>query len=105
MTSGVVAQAGIRGFQVPRIATTPLRELTPDTSLGFEAIEFATEVLGVDLLEWQKNLLIASLELAAGSFTWDEHPILRFKTVLILIARQNGKSFIASVRMLWRMFI
>ena len=105
MTSGVVAQAGIRGFQVPRIATTPLRELTPDTSLGFEAIEFATEVLGVDLLEWQKNLLIASLELAAGSFTWDEHPILRFKTVLILIARQNGKSFIASVRMLWRMFM
>lgn len=102
---GAAAGEKLYGSPYPRIATRPLRELTPATSLGFEAVEFAEEVLGVDLLEWQKNLLIASLELAEGSYTWDPEPRLRFKTVLILVARQNGKSFIASVRMLWRMFM
>lgn len=91
-----------KGFETPRLWTKPLRELTPETSFGFEAIEFA-ELMGRTLYPWQKWILIHSLELAPGSFTSDEYPLLRFQTVLWLVSRQNGKSFIMSTRMLWRM--
>ena len=35
----------IKGSETPRIYTPPLRELTPDTSIGFEIIDFAENVL------------------------------------------------------------
>ncbi|MCG2991006.1 hypothetical protein, partial [Escherichia coli] len=81
-----------------------MRELTPETSLGFEAIE-AAKIAGRRLHPWQEWFLIHSLELALGSFTYDEFPKLRFKTVLLLVSRQNGKSFIMSTRLLWRMLM
>jgi len=84
--------------------TKPLRELTPDTSLGFEAID-AARIAGRHLHPWQEWFLIHSLELALGSFTSDPFPVLRFKTVLLLVSRQNGKSFIMSTRLLWRMLM
>lgn len=93
------------GSTEPRLWTPPLRELTEDTSLGFEAIEFSEGVLGRPLHPWQKWFLIHSLELAPGSFTYDPAPVLRFKTVLLLVARQNGKSYIMSTRLLWRMIM
>ena len=37
------ANGKLFGDTVPRIFTPPLRELTPETSLGFEAIETAKE--------------------------------------------------------------
>ena len=37
------------GRTEPRLWTKPLRELTPETSLGFQVIAFAAEVLGVTL--------------------------------------------------------
>lgn len=86
------------GSEVPRIWTAPLRKLTPATSLGFEAIEFAESVLGITLIPWQKWLLIHALELLPdGGF--------RFRTLLILIARQNGKTTLVQVLALWRMFV
>lgn len=94
-----------RGREQARIWTRPLRKLTPETSFGFEAVEFARRVLGRELHPWQRWFLIHSLELAPGSFTWDRYPQLRFKTVLLLVARQNGKSFIMSTRLLWRMIM
>jgi phage terminase large subunit-like protein len=72
--------------------------LTPETSLGFEAIDFAKESLGLELFPWQEFFLIHSLELL-------EDGSLRFKKVLLLLPRQNGKSFIVSVRLLWRLFM
>lgn len=92
------------GKTTPRLWTKPLRELTPDTSLGFEAIE-AAKIAGRTLHPWQEWFLIHSLELELGSFSYDEFPRLRFKTVLLLVARQNGKSFIMSTRLLWRMLM
>lgn len=92
------------GKTEPRLWTKPLRELTRETSLGFEAIESA-EIAGRKLHPWQKWFLIHSLELAPGSFAHDDFPVLRFKTVLLLVARQNGKSFIMSTRLLWRMLM
>ena len=108
------------GSVTPRLFTPPLRELTPETSLGFEVIEFAdwarnrleeldaTRAVGDDidylglmprLLEWQRWLLIHALELLPG-----EHSVPRFRTVLLLVARQNGKSTILTVLTLWRLF-
>jgi phage terminase large subunit-like protein len=86
------------GSEEPRLWTAPLRPLTPRTSLGFEAIEFAETVLGVTLLPWQKWLLIHALELLPdGSF--------RFRTLVILVARQNGKTTLVQILALWRMFV
>ena len=94
----------LRGYTFPRIYTKPLRELTPETSLGYQAIAFARS-FGRNLHPWQEWLLIHSLELAEGSTTADPYPQFRYSTVLILVARQNGKSYWMSTRALWRMFM
>lgn len=86
------------GSAEPRIATTPLRELTPETSLGFQVIEFATDVLGIRLHPWQRVALIRMLEQR-------EDGSLRFRTVVILVARQNGKSTLAQVLTLWLLVV
>lgn len=86
------------GRTEPRIWTKPLRELTRETSLGFEVIDFASQILGVTLYPWQKWLLIHALELLAdGSY--------RFRRVVVLVARQNGKTLLASVLTAWWLFI
>lgn len=86
------------GCEVPRIWTPPLRELTPATSKGFEAIAFAEDVLGIRLYPWQKWLLIHALELNPdGTY--------RFDRVLVLVARQNGKTLVMVLLSLWRMFL
>jgi len=91
-----VAQ-GLLGNDVPRIYTPPLRELTPETSLGFALINFAI-MIGVPLLAWQQWLAIHMLELLpSGHF--------RFRTVVLLVARQNGKSTFAQVLALFFMYV
>lgn len=88
----------ILGSETPRIWTPPIRELTPETSAGFECITFAEDVLGISLFPWQKWLLIHALELL-------EDGTYRFRTVVVLVARQNGKSTLMQVLSLWRMFV
>lgn len=78
------------GCTEPRIVTTPLCELTPETSRGFEVIEFAHDVLNVVLFPWQRSLLIRMLEL-------DAFGLLRFRKALVIVGRQNGKTLIAAV--------
>lgn len=95
----------ILGAREPRISTPPLRELTAATSLGFEAIDMWRTVFGRDLMPFQEEALIRGLELAPGSSTGDEFPRLRFKTLIILIARQNGKTYLMTARALWRMLM
>jgi len=86
------------GRTEPRIFTKPLRELTPETSRGFEVIKFALAFLGVDLYPWQKFLLIHALEiLPDGQY--------RFKRVIVLVARQQGKTTLASVLAAWWLFV
>lgn len=86
-----------RGSETPRIFTPPLRPLTPETSWGFAAIAFAA-VLGITLLPWQKWLCIHLLELLPDGR-------LRFRTAVVLVARQNGKSTVAMVILLYLMFV
>lgn len=83
------------GREEPRLFTPPLRKLTPRTTKGFEVIKFA-ERLGVDLLPWEKWFLKHALELLPdGTF--------RFAVILLLISRQNGKTFVAVILTLWFM--
>lgn len=82
-----------KGITTPRIYTPPLRELTSDTSIGFEVIEFATEVLKVELMPWQRWLLIHALEVIDEEDGWR----LRFRNVQVIVARQNGKTTLGSV--------
>lgn len=86
------------GSEVPRIYTKPLRKLTAKTSLGFSVIEFAETVLEIDLLPWQRWLLVHMLELLPDNS-------LRFRTVIVLVARQNGKSTLSQVVALWFMYV
>lgn len=86
------------GRTEPRLWTKPLRELTPETSRGFEVIEFALTILGVVLYPWQQWLLIHALELRPdGTY--------RFKRVIVLVARQQGKTMLASVLAAWWVFV
>lgn len=89
----------------PRVYTPPLAPLEPRSSvtesrtLGYNCIDFAEDMLGIKLFPWQKWLLVHALELdeSGGRF--------RFRTVIILVARQNGKSTLAQVLSLWSMYV
>ena len=87
------------GTTEPRLWTKPLRPLTPETSLGFECVEFAEQILHVTLYPWQKWLLIHALELLEDGITY------RFRRITVLVARQNGKTMLASVLAAWWLFV
>jgi hypothetical protein len=88
----------VLGHTVPRLWTPPLRELTPDTSYGFEVIDFARDVLHHPLDEWQQFAVIH-----AGELLPDGTP--RFRKVLILVARQNGKTELLVILTLFWLYV
>ena len=81
------------GVQTPRIHT-PLNDLP---SRGGELIDLATD-LKVDLLDWQKFALIHSHKVK---------PDGRWATPVncVVVARQNGKSFLQLIRILGGLFL
>lgn len=82
------------GYTEPRIYTPPLRELTEETSLGYAACEYAKTVLGKTLYPWQEWALIHNLEITGDlEHEWR----FRFRTVLILVSRQCGKTVLSEV--------
>lgn len=85
------------GFAEPRVFTPPLRELTPETSEGFAVIDFARDVLRLPLLPWQETAVIRGMELLP-----DGRP--RFRILLLLIARQQGKTELLTVLCAFWMF-
>ena len=87
------------GNTEPRIHTKPLRALTPKTSMGYSVIEFAHDVVGIELLPWQQALLIRALELRKDAARF------RFRTLVLLVGRQNGKSTVVQVLTLWAMYV
>lgn len=84
----------MNGYTEPRIYTKPLEELTESNSLGYAAIEYAEKVLRKTLYPWQKFALIHSLEVV-GDLEGKWH--FRYRTVLFLISRQNGKTVLSEV--------
>lgn len=115
LASADVTVAARKGSPTPRIFTPPRVELTPDTSLGFEVCDFAENILGIQLRPWQKFVLIHGLELdlatVPGSEFFDpatpknRQYDYRFRHVLVLVARQNGKTILLDVLGLWRLFV
>lgn len=66
--------------------------------MGFEVIEFALIILGVTLYPWQQWFLIHALEiLEDGSY--------RFRRVIGLVARQNGKTKLITILAAWWLFV
>lgn len=97
------------GEEVPRIFTPPLRELTPETSLGFSVIDFAYLVLRMDgqdgrpeLLPWQKWLFIHALEIE-GDLQGEWR--FRFRVNVIIVGRQNGKTEMSKILSLYFLYI
>jgi phage terminase large subunit-like protein len=84
------------GKREPRLSTKPLRPLTPKTSRGYLFIQFC-EDLGRPLLPWQEELAIRALELRPdGNY--------RFRTIIVQVARQNGKSEFSKLIALFKLF-
>jgi hypothetical protein len=89
-TEGVIP---VLGVQTPRIHT-PLNDLP---SRGGELIDLASS-LGIELMDWQKFALI---------HTHKVKPDGRWATPVntIVVARQNGKSFLQLIRILGGLFL
>ena len=87
-----------RGSVTPRLWTPPLRDLTSETSYGFDVIDFARDVVGIELDSWQQWVMIH-----AGELLPDGRP--RFRVALIIVARQNGKTLLSKILTLYWMFV
>jgi len=90
--------SAVRGSVTPRLWTPPLRPLTSETSYGFAVVEFARDVLLAPLDPWEEWLVIH-----AGEMLPDGRP--RFHHLLVLVARQNGKTHLCVVLALFWMFV
>lgn len=95
--SSMSYETDVLGRTEPRIWTPPLRELTPDTSYGYDVIDFAEEI-GWPLDPWEQWAVIHGGEL-------NEDGTPRFRFLLILVARQNGKTTLLRVLILYWMFV
>jgi hypothetical protein len=98
MQSGDLAAPGkVLGVKTPRLVTPPLVELTPETSYGYEVISFAKHIVELPLDPWQEEAVIR-----AGELLPDGMP--RFRVVVILVARQAGKTTLIKVLTLYWLF-
>lgn len=84
----------LKGSTEPRLFSAPLRRLTRATSEGFAVIDWATESIGWTPLPWQAWWLKHALELKKGGG-------YRFKRTLTLVSRQNGKTELLAILILY----
>lgn len=97
------------GKTTPRLFTPPLIRgsrgpcgcgcaLTPSTSYGFAVADFAETVLRMPLDPWERWVAIHGGELLP-----DGRP--RFRVLLVIVGRQNGKSWLLTVLTLFWLFV
>lgn len=92
-----MAARKLTGKTQPRLWTPPQRTLTRRTSLGYEVADFAS-IIGEPFLPWQRWLAIHALEPLP-----DRTP--RFRVVLAMVGRQNGKSSFKRTISLYRLYV
>lgn len=108
-TSSERGVSAVRGSTTPRLFTPPLVEgppgecgcgcaLSSATSYGFDVAWFAEHVLGRPLDPWQRWAAIHGGELLP-----DGRP--RFRKLLIIVARQQGKTYLCQVLTLFWLFV
>lgn len=109
VTVGPHTESEVLGSITPRLATPPLIigpagpcgcgcALTADTSYGFAAVEFAEDKLGRPAFAWQRWFMIH-----AGELNPDGSP--RFRRVLLVVARQSGKTYVVECLSLYWLFV
>lgn len=97
--SPVSRPSTVPGRVEPRLYTPPLRDLSqPDATYGHAVIAFARDVLGEPLDPWQAWTVVH-----AGELLPDGRP--RFRQVLVLVARQNGKTTLLKILALYWLFV
>ncbi|MEU4675745.1 terminase [Micromonospora sp. NPDC023737] len=96
--TATLAKSRVLGKTEPRLYTPPLRKLTRKTSYGFAVIDFARDVLGEPLDPWQEWLVKH-----AGELLPDGRP--RFRQVLVVVARQSGKTHLLKTLSLFWLFM
>jgi hypothetical protein len=84
------------GYQQPRLFTPPLRHLSRKTSLGYEIADWA-DLIGEPFIPWQKVAAVRAMETLPGG-------MLRFGIVIVIVARQQGKSKLKRTVTSWRMY-
>jgi hypothetical protein len=72
--------------------------LSPESSLGFNVIDFAHNILRFPPDPWQRWLLIHAMEIGPNG-----RP--RFRKIIVLVARQNGKTQLLVIISLYWMFV
>jgi len=108
VTRPLAAPPPRHGATVPRLFTPPLVTgapgpcgcgcaLQPDTSDGFQLIDWAENVMGTPPRPWQRWAAIHGLELLP-----DRRP--RFRILLVEAGRQNGKTWLPQTLASWWLF-
>jgi len=99
----------VLGKTEPRLFTPPLPEncdatgeLKRSRTHGHAAIAFAERMLHMLLFPWQRWLLIHALELVPNPNGPGD--VYRFRTVIVMVARQNGKTTVEVVLALWHIY-
>jgi hypothetical protein len=93
------SERDVKGSTTPRLWTPPLRDLgEPGATLGPLVNDFARDILVHPLDPWQEWLTTHALELLP-----DGRP--RFRIVLVLVSRQNGKTEVPVVLTLYWTFV
>lgn len=109
LTNSTPGVSPVLGSTLPRLWTPPLVVGTPGpcgcgcglteaTSDGFDVAWFAEHVVGTPLDLWERWAVIHGLELLP-----DGRP--RFRKLLIIVARQNGKTLLCRILTLYWLFV
>lgn len=83
----------ITGRTSPRLWTRPLRPLTREASYGYAVIDWAAE-RGYPLDPWERWCMVHAGELLPNGLP-------RFRRVVVIVARQNGKTLLLKVLILY----
>jgi hypothetical protein len=84
------AKSSVAGCTWPRLS--PKSSPKRDFSYGNALVNWTREVLGIELMPWQQFLLREGCSRQNGKY--------RYRTVLTVVGRQNGKTLLAAIRIL-----